>query len=366
MVNTGKAILDGWYHKQGLMRKLFAPGNFRDDAEFIATEDFTCRRATTDFLTLSVTETVEELTISDRMEYSDDLSLLDYIPKEFKYETFQVLEAERQANCPNCSGHGRKPCPPTIQCDGCSGAGSFPCYRDMECPSCTGNLRVDCPSCEGTGRQSSLATYNPGGACTHCRGRAFLPCGRCMNQIGVPIGRVACDECMGSGRRQCEICQGGGQQTCYDCNGQGYILCDRCDASGHVVYARMVRHTFSPRRSVQFLPQSGNPEGLKNEITVDRLASLHGKTVSSEYQRPNHQNVVLQKLTVEDFDVSSYQFRYRGKSFLVNRVKDASGRITEFATTKLPVSAKKVAIASGIGTLALGVAIGTTWLVSYL
>ena len=154
--------------------------------------------------------------------------------------------------------------------------------------------------------------------------------------------------------------------VCRDCNGRGYVLCDRCDASGTVVYAGMVTHTFTPRHSTQFLPQIGNPGGLKNGIAADHLVALQGKVVSDEYQRPNRQDVVLQKLTVVDFDVSSYQFRNNGKHFLINHIKDANGRIIEFATTKLPLSAKKAAIVAGIGVLALGIAIGTAALFVYL
>ena len=364
-VNIGEGVLSGWHRRQGLIQRLFAPSNFLDAAEFVEAEDFTCRRATTDFLTFSVTETVEELTVADRMNYSDDLRLLDYRPKEFNVETVRVVVNERQVRCSSCSGQGRNPCPPSVQCGDCSGAGSFPCYPEMPCPSCAGTLRVPCRSCQGTGRQSSWDTYHPGDPCTHCRGRASFRCRTCLSRTGVPIGRVICDQCMGSGRKRCERCQGAGRMVCLDCDGQGYILCDRCDASGTVVYAGMVTHTFTPKHSTQFLPQIGNAGGLKNGITADHLAALQGKVVSDEYQRPNRQDIVLQKLTVVDFDVSSYQFRYSGKHFLINHIKDANGWITEFATIKLPLSAKKVAIASGIGVLALGVAIGTAALFGY-
>ena len=364
-VNIGKSVLDGWYRKQGLIQRLFAPSGFLNDAECVEAEDFTCRRATTDFLTFSVSETVKELTLADRMKYSNDLRLLDYRPKEFKTETVQVVVNERQVNCSSCSGQGRNPCPPSVQCGNCSGAGSFPCYPEMPCPSCTGTRRVPCRVCQGTGQRSSFEVHNPGGPCTRCRGRASFRCGTCLNRAGTPIGRVTCNQCMGSGRKRCEWCNERGQLVCRDCNGRGYVLCDRCNASGTVVYAGMVTHTFTPRSSTQFLPQNGNPDGLKNGITAGHLARIPGKVVRDEYQRPGRQDDVLQKLTVVDFEVSSYQFRYRGKPFIFNHLKDANGRVTEFVTAKLPLSAKKVAIASGIGVLAWGIAIGTAALFGY-
>ena len=78
--NVGREFLARWYGKQNLLRKLLAPGKFPGEAQLIRTEQFICRRATSDLLKFSQTETTTELTLRDRQQYPSDVSLLDYIP----------------------------------------------------------------------------------------------------------------------------------------------------------------------------------------------------------------------------------------------------------------------------------------------
>lgn len=365
MEDAGKSILDRWYRKQSLVRKLFAPGNFRSVTEIVGVENFTCRRATTDFLRFSQSESAEELTLQDRARYSNDVTLLDYMPTDFKNETVQVVVDEQLVNCRSCSGQGRNPCPPYIRCQRCAGQGGRPCDPEMACRTCSGTRQVVCSRCQGNGRISEILG-DVWHTCPRCRGRGKWSCGNCLSQFGVPIGRVRCDMCMGSGWEQCARCGGGGELVCSDCKGQGYLLCQRCDASGQMVYAGIVTNTFTPTRSVQFLPQSKNPNGLKNGIASHHISSMPGKMVSSEYQNSTREDVVLQKLMVEDFDVSSHQFQYLSQRFFVNHIMGANGRGVEVADTKLPLSGKKIAIVLGISALALGVTVATMWLASYL
>ena len=362
--NVGREFLARWYSKQNLLRKLLAPGNFPGEAQLIRTEQFTCRRATTDFLKFSQTETTTELTLRDRQQYPNDVRLLDYIPADFKNETVRVITNEREVNCSDCRGQGQTYCPPAEECGRCSGGGGSACYPEMICPTCDGTRLVVCRRCRGGGRTTDA--MDRWHTCSACGGRGRWSCGTCLSQFGVPIGRVTCDLCMGSSWQECSRCSGRGELVCNICKGRGYLNCLKCDADGRMVYAGMVTNTFSHTRDAQFLAVDGDSNNLKNGVASHHFVSMHGKMLQNEYQNPGRQDVVKQRLQVEDFDVSSYSFQYDGKRFFLNQIKNANGSPLEFATIRLPVSVKRISLASGVAVVAIFIAVASAWLTNYV
>ena len=362
MDDIEKSILVKWYRSQSLARKLFAPSDFRNSTECLEVENFTCTRSTTDLLLFSQEDTTTELTVQERSRHSSDVALLDYTPTDFKDETVQVIVDSHDFDCTDCTGNGYTHCPPTSQCLKCSGSGEWACYVEMRCPACKGTLQTEhkCRRCNGTGNRP-FSLVDP---CANCNGERIIEreCVRCRGPYGTPTGTVTCDKCHGSGKLICNGCRGRGQVTCGRCQGRGRLDCRKCNSSGTMVSASLVTHAFSHKRLIQYPGHADDVVEFKNGVGPHHLDGQRGKLIKDELQDAPTGNVMMQKSAVEDFDVTSYRFKYRKTEFFLNYILGANGQRVEFATKELPLCWKKVGTVSGIVSLIVANVAATLWL----
>ena len=280
-------------------QRFLLPGDFFDKVRTVSEEGFCCHKTTNEYLTMSEHTEAKTLTISQSKRYSCDFN---YRPSKFRDEIIGILSGAARARCGNCTGVG------TVACDNCSGNGRVPCPIDMHCPECG-----------WVGRKEK--------GCLNCR----------------DSGIVHCNECAGTGTRECDGCN------------SGRVECPDCDGDGIVVRGNVITRSFRSSTEVSCQLDSLPADQYKNGLELKHFQSMEGDVVQQECQQPSRTAVVLQRRTVQRFEVMSRRYQYSDKEFCLNMIKGVGPR--RFVSIALPLSGFKIGVAAfvlGVPAFAIG------------
>ena len=311
----GQTGLLAEWHGQSRIKRLLLPSDLVDEAKPIADESLVCRKTTTEYLNMTDKWESVALKVKDVDRYSTDF---DYRPDKFKNETRTLMAGAQGVQCSRCSGSGQTECSPTMNCRGCGGSG-------------LGD--VPCRQCGGSGRENYVqSTQTRFGVQTETRTRF---CRRCGNR-GTETGT-------------CPRCGGGKKETCDKCRGSGVVACTVCDGVGTLVSARICTRKFTCSTEFEYQLSGLSANEFKNGLAANNFKKIAGNQLSQEFQSPDDEDTVLQRESVESYDVLTSEYDYRGKIFWVNQIRsDAS---LKWVTPGVPFSLPRVGITAGIALI---------------
>ena len=304
---THEEALSEWYKKAWLYR-LFLPGDLRNEASVTGKEELVCERRTNEQLEMQEEVRRQTLKIRESKQYSTDLA---HRPREFKKRTIKLM------------GNSKK-----VAHRACGGSGVLDCPTEMDCRTCNGRGRreEDCNGCAGTGKR------NPYG--------------------DDKEANESCYSCYGSGSHtvNCRDCDFRGRVVCDLCWGRGIVRCENCDGMGEVVDAKIFTRKFSPLTEKNYRLSGLKVNQFKNGLGRKHFNKLAGDVHYSNFIDPSRSNTVLERETLESYNVVSYYFAYKDSGFCLNVLSSAAGR--KYVPFRFPLSYFKLAIAGGtIGAL---------------
>ena len=303
---THKEALSEWSKKFWLHR-LFLPGDLRNEASATGKEELVCEGRTNEHLEMQEEVRRQTLKIRESKQYSTNLPDR---PREFKKQTIKFMGNSTKVAHRDCEGSGVLSCPTEMICRTCNGRKQ----REEACNGCAGRGKGD--------------------------------------PYGDAHANEICISCLGSGVRtfNCSDCDFRGRVDCDQCGGTGRVHCANCDGMGEVVDAVIFTRRFSPFTEKNYRLPRLKVNEFKNGLDRKHFNKLAGDVQYSRPIDPSRSNTVLERETLETYNVVSYYFAYKDSGFCLNVLSSAAGR--KYVPFRFPISYFKLAIAGGtIGAL---------------
>ena len=324
-------LLEGW-HKQAWLPRMFLPKDFLDSVSAGHGESLVCHKTTNEYLLMKDKVQKKTIKMRETRKYTTDV---DYRPQQFKKQTLKIITDAAVIECRRCDGSGEVYCPPTMTCGSCGGSG----WKE-----------TNCGGCGGSGSHSSqVPEYSESRYGTV--------------QTGTTTVTFSCSSCGGSGRSGsiCSGCGGGGIVTCSKCGGDGTVTCDDCEGAGQLVRGNFITREFSPKTELEYQLSALEKNEFKNGLKGKHFKTMPGDLIYREFQTPGDKRTVLERKSIESYDVLSHCYSYKDKEFHLNHI--ASGASSKYVSSSLPLSAIRVAMGSAlVTTVAAGVIAALTFL----
>ena len=349
--------------QQSMIRRLLSPQDLTENALPNQANEYLAYRYTWNSLTASDQATVEVEKVGKQRQFYND----NYQPAGFTNETITIPHSQQHVTCGHCSGQGQITCPECagrrlLPCSDCGANGYIVCPPMVVCRRCegSGQIREQCNACNGNG-----AIYYAVGAanrCTQCNGAGYLrlQCQSCgpltlrrhpnaQPEVVSHHGQLICDRCNGQGRRQCGRCKGQTTLQCRKCRAQGFLTCSNCGAQGVLVQTEATQRTFTSHTESKY---ATDPENANALVSTSRIFSTAGKlpgnTVHDETVEYDQRTGLLRQQSIIDgYHITEQECQYGQKKFCIAKI--AGARTERYVADKLPVSARKVAIATAAG-----------------
>ena len=303
-------LLTEW-HEQASIKRLLLPADLVDQAKPVVEESLVCQKTTTEYLKMTDKWEQKTLKVGETDRYSTNFQ---YRPDTFKDETVRLITGAQGIECSSCRGSGQTKCSPTMSCQGCYGSGE----QDVRCPHCdNGRERYVETQATRFGTQTETKTR----FCRRCSGSAKVK--------GV-----------------CARCGGTKREVCDKCLGTGVVTCKGCDGVGVVVSASICTRKFACSTEFQYQLSGLGINEFKNGLESRHFKKLAGNMLNQEFKSPADEDVVLQRESLESYDVLTSEYDYNGKAFWVDCIR--SDAALKWVTPGIPLSMPRLAIASGI------------------
>ena len=133
------------------------------------------------------------------------------------------------------------------------------------------------------------------------------------------------------------------------------MICNRCEGNGSLARADIITRKFSHTRERTYQLTGLAADEFKNGLDGKHFKSMTGDLVSEEFQTPTNTQIVLQQLSVHSYNVDSRRYSYQDAEFCLNKITSSSG--SEYATSGLPFSKIRIAVASTVFSVAAAAAL---------